>query len=171
MSRTTLAMLGILSVASVLTACDRNNDPKLLNIKANRDGPDEFSVLPSKPLTLPDSLNALPEPTPGGGNLTDVTPIADATRALGGRPGAGATDGQLVTYATRYGVDPAIRSDLAAADIAFRRQNDGRVLERLFNTNVYFRAYRNESLDQYGELERLRRAGVRTVSAPPRNVE
>lgn len=171
MTRSRSAMVGVLSVTVLLAACDRNVDPKLLNVKANRNGPDEFSVLPSKPLTLPDSVETLPEPTPGGTNRTDVTPLADATRALGGNPDAGGNDGRLVTYATRFGVDPAIRSELATADLEYRRQNDGRILERLFNTNVYYRAYQPQSLDQYQELERLRRAGVRTVSAPPVSTE
>ena len=49
----------------------------------------------------------------------------------------------------------------------FRRANDGRLVERLFNVNVYFRAYEPYELDQYAELERLRRAGIRTSAAPP----
>jgi hypothetical protein len=72
-----------------------------------------------------------------------------------------------VAYAGRYGVDPRIRPSLAAADLEFRRQNDGRLLERLFNVNVYFRAYETMSLDQHRELRRLRRAGIRTSAAPP----
>ena len=64
-------------------------------------------------------------------------------------------------------VDPNIRAELAAADLEYRRQNDGRLLERLFNVNVYFQAYEPLSLDQYAELERLRRAGIRTSAAPP----
>ena len=166
-----IALVGIVSAALFLSACDRNVDPKLLNIKSNQDGPDEFSVLPSKPLTLPDDVTALPEPTPGGENRTDVTPLADATRALGGRPGAGGGDGSLVTYASRFGVDPSIRTELAASDLEYRRRNNGRVLERVFNVNVYFKAYRKQSLDQYAELERLRARGIRTVSAPPAATE
>jgi hypothetical protein len=41
------------------------------------------------------------------------------------------------------------------------------VLERLFNVNVYFRAYQRQSLDKYAELDRFRRLGVRTPAAPP----
>jgi hypothetical protein len=37
----------------------------------------------------------------------------------------------------------------------------------MFGTNVYFRAYRQQALDRYAELERLRRMGVRTPAAPP----
>jgi hypothetical protein len=77
------------------------------------------------------------------------------------------TDPGIVRYATRYGVDPGIREQLAAADLEFRRQNDGRLLERLFSVSVYFKAYRPFELDQHRELERFRRAGVRTPAAPP----
>ena len=76
-------------------------------------------------------------------------------------------DGALLSYTNRFGVDPRIRPDLAEADLAFRRANDGRILERLANTNVYFRAYESMSLDQHAETERLRRAGIRTSSPPP----
>lgn len=158
-----------------LAACSREAEPKLLNVSQPRgDGPDEFSILPTKPLQLPDDLAALPQPTPGGANLTDPTPEADAIAALGGRPevlARGATDGGLLAYTNRFGVDPQIRPELAAADLEFRRQNDGRLLERAFNVNVYFRAYEEMELDQHAELERLRRAGIRTSSAPPRPVQ
>lgn len=169
MQRKAIILVGLCAALAV-SACGKK-DPQLLNIKSQQDGPDEFSVLPNKPLTLPDDYAALPEPTKGGANRTDVTPLADATRALGGNPDAGARDGGLVSYASRYGVTPGIRTALASEDLEYRRQNDGRVLERLFNVNVYFKAYRKQSLDQYAELERLRRLGVRTPSAPPEGLE
>jgi hypothetical protein len=34
--------------------------------------------------------------------------------------------------------------------------------------NVYYKAYRKQSLDQQTELQRWREAGLRTSSAPPR---
>lgn len=156
----------------VLAACGGGeSEPNLLNMSQQPgEGPDEFAILPAKPLEMPQDMAALPVPTPGGTNLTDQTPMADAAVALGGRPEVltrASTDGALIVYAGRHGVDPNIRADLAAADLEFRRQNDGRVLERLFNTNVYFRSYESMSLDQYAELERLRRAGIRTSSVPP----
>ncbi len=77
----------------------------------------------------------------------------------------------MVNYVSRFGVTPNIRGSLATEDLEFRRKNDGRVLERVFNVNVYFKAYRKQSLDQYAELERLRRLGVRTNSAPPEGEE
>ncbi len=165
----------IIAAAALLSACGDKRQPELLNIRSNVTTPDEFAILPTKPLQAPESYAALPEPTPGGSNLVDPTPKADAVASLGGNPGAlvrtgsgiGAGDGALVSHAARLGVSPAIRSELAAADLEFRRRNDGRIMERIFNVNVYFRAYEKLSLDQHAELERWRRAGVRTPSAPP----
>lgn len=131
--------------------------------------PDEFAILPTKALEAPPDYRALPSPTPGGTNRTDPTPQADAIAALGGRAAAAGTSGEaaLMAYAGRLGTDPGIRADLAAKDLEWRRQNDGRLLERLFSVNVYYKAYKAMSLDQHGELRRLRAAGVKTPAAPP----
>ena len=156
---------------SVLAACGAEEDPQLLNVRQPRgEGPDEFSVLPVKPLEMPENLAELPPPTPGGANRTDPTPEADLARALGGNAEVltrSGQDGALVAHASRFGRDPNIRATLAAADLQYRRENDGLFLERLFNVNVYFKAYEEQSLDQYAELARLRRAGIRTSSPPP----
>lgn len=160
-----MAMTGALALA--LAGCG-SGDPTLFNIRKGDRTPDEFSILPSRPLEAPPPLAALPVPTPGGANRTDRAPVAEAIAALGGNPAGGAgADGALVASVSRYGVQPGIRGQLAAEDLAFRRANDGRLLERVFNVTVYYRAYRAQSLDQYAELDRLRRAGVRTVAAPP----
>lgn len=156
----------------VLSACGRSDEvPNLMNIRSTTQGPDEFAILPPKPLEMPEDIAALPEPTPGGTNRTDPTPNADAVAALGGtlRPAGGvpAADGALFAHAGRYGVTAGIRETLAAEDLDFRRRNDGRLLERVFNVNVYFRAYAEQSLDQQAELWRWRNAGARTPSAPP----
>lgn len=172
MQRKAMILGGMVCAVLALSACDRNKQPQLLNVKSNQEGgPDEFAIQPKKPLTLPDDYTALPTPTKGGTNRTDVTPLEDAVVALGGNPNGGVSDGNLVNYASRFGTSPNIRNELAAEDLEFRRKNDGRVLERVFNVNVYFKAYRKQSLDQYAELERLRRLGVRTNSAPPEGEE
>lgn len=155
-----------------LSACSRPESvPKLMNITSTTQGPDEFAILPPKPLEMPQDIAALPEPTPGGANRTDPTPNADAIVALGGslRPAGGvpASDGALYAHAARYGATGGIRDTLATEDLDFRRQNDGRLLERIFNVNVYYRAYADQSLDQQAELWRWRQAGARTPSAPP----
>jgi hypothetical protein len=151
-----------------LVACS-SGTPQLMNLRNTEEGPDEFAVLPTAPLEIPENLASLPEPTPGAPNRVDPNPEADAIAALGGNAararGAGA---DLVSYTTRFGVSSDIRPVLAAEDEDFRRRNDGRILERMFGTNVYFRAYRQQALDRYAELERLRRMGVRTPAAPPR---
>ncbi|MGI9391458.1 MAG: DUF3035 domain-containing protein [Boseongicola sp.] len=167
MLRLGFALVGMI----FLTACG-GEEPELLNLRqAPGEGPDEFAVLPAKPLEKPEDLVTLPVPTPGGANLTDPTPEADLAQALGGNAEVltrGSSDGALLAYTTRYGVSPGIRSALAAEDLEYRRQNDGLFLERMFNVNVYFKAYESVSLDQYSELERLRRAGIRTSAAPPK---
>ncbi len=157
-----------------LAAC-AGGDPGLMNIGRDRvGGPDEFGIIPTKPLEMPEDRAVLPEPTPGGANRTDPTPESDVAAALGGNIGALSrrpTDGAFLAHATRHGVDGNVRVDLAAADLEFRRDNQGRVLERLFDVNVYFRAYEEMALDQYAELARLRRLGIRTSAAPPEPVE
>lgn len=159
-----------LLVLAVLAACARDAEPDLLNFGPNADGPDEFLVLPTKPLEMPPDAAALPPPIPGATNRVDPLPEADAALALGGRPAVlsrPSGDGALVAYAGRGGVDPGIRGDLAADDLAYRRENRGRLLERLFGVNRYFGVYRRGELDQHRELERFRAAGVPTPAAPP----
>ena len=159
-------------VLLMLGACSQK-DPQLMNLRSDTSGPDEFQILPTKPLEAPEDFTALPEPTPGGSNRTDPTPTADAIDALGG-DGARAVNSPLrsseqavVAHASRYGVATNIREDLAASDLEWRKQHNGRLLERLFNVSVYYRAYEKMSLDQYLELARLRRLGIWTPAAPP----
>lgn len=169
-------MLALIAVLAMSACGNKNKDPELMNIRPRGNGPDEFTILPTKPLQAPDFAAALPSPTPGAGNITDPTPKADAVAALGGNPARvaaradgsiGRGDTTLVGHARRFGANRVIRQTLAAEDLEFRRKNDGRLLERLFNLNTYYRAYKKVSLDQYRELERFRRLGVRTPSAPP----
>jgi hypothetical protein len=154
-----------------LAACDGKRDPQLMNLRAG-EGPDEFAIVPPKPLEMPDSLDDLPEPALGGSNRTDRRPEDEAIIALGGTPGkAGgipAGDSALYAHAARFGVEGGIRETLASEDLQWRRDNNGRILERLFNVNVYYKAYRQQRLDQQAELARWRKLGVRTSSAPPR---
>jgi len=153
-----------------LAACSAGN-PSLMNIRNDEAGPDEFSVLPTEPIEIPTDLASLPQPTPGGVNRVDPNPQGDAIAALGGNEDrARRAAGDIVSYASRYGVSGDIRGVLAAEDREFRDRNQGRILERIFGVNVYYSAYRDVSLDQYSELERLRRAGVRTPSAPPQEI-
>lgn len=161
-----IALLALL----MLSACG-DGTPELMNLRSG-EGPDEFGIVPPKPLAMPESLAALPEPTLGGSNRSDRNPEEDAVVALGGKPGASggipAGDSALYAQATRFGVEGGIRSTLATEDLQYRRDNNGRVLERAFDVNVYYRAYRDQRLDQQLEIERWRAKGIRTPSAPPR---
>ena len=169
--QTAKGMLAIAVVAMVgLQACS-DSEPRLMNLRATGAGPDEFAIVPNKALQMPQDLASLPEPTLGGANRADVTPLDDAVVALGGRPGASngvpAADAGLVNYASRSGRSEGIRAELAAADLEHRRDNKGRILERMLGNTTYYNAYSKESLDQHAELERWRRAGAKNPSAPP----
>jgi hypothetical protein len=164
------ADLGMIAAAALLAVAGCAGEPRLYNLRSDSGGPDEFAILPTKPLEMPQDMAALPPPTPGATNLADPTPRGDAIAALGGNPQVltrAAADPGLIRYATRYGVSPGIRADLAAADAEFRQGRGPRLLERLFNVSVYYRAYEPLSLDQRAELARFRRAGIPTPSAPP----
>ncbi len=168
-----LKTLILLPLAAVLVAGCAARDGKMMNIRATGSGPDEFAIVPSRPLEMPDSYNTLPDPAPGAVNRADPNPNADAIRALGGNPrvaergGIPASDRGLLRAASRYGVAPDIRKVLAEEDAAFRREHRGRLLERVFGTTVYFSAYEPLTLDRYAELKRLRSLGIRTPAAPP----
>ena len=161
----------LVMAAVALAGCDGSRAPNLMNLRSATRGPDEFGIIPTKPLQMPDDLTALPEPVPGGASLTDPTPKADAIAALGGNPAvlarAPSGDAAVLAAATRFGVTPDIRAALAAEDLEYRRKHTGRPLERLFAITVYYRAYLPMSLDQQAELARWRAAGIRTPSAPP----
>lgn len=164
--KATIALLAVLGLA----ACS-SGTPQLMNLRTG-EGPDEFGIVPPKPLDMPENLAELPEPTPGGSNRSDRNPEAEAIIALGGTPGAAggipAGDGALYSHAARFGVESGIRGTLASEDLEWRRDKNGRILERLFNVNVYYKAYRTQRLDQQAELQRWRKLGLRTPSAPPR---
>ena len=158
------------ATALMLSAC--GGEPQLMALSVS-DGPDEFLVVPGKPLETPDNYSNLPPPTPGGRNLTDATPLEDAASALGGKSSAFAlngvpsSDGALVGHARRYGVTENVRGVLASEDLEHRKGNRGRLLIRLTGQDRYYSAYEEYWLDKYTELERLRAAGVKTPSAPP----
>jgi hypothetical protein len=164
----------ILIACTALAGCGGvDRDITLRKIRNTSNGPEEFTIVPGKPLEAPPNFVELPAPTPGGSNRTDQQPIADAVAALGGRPGAlndsgiSAADGALVTAAARRGVDPSIRPTLAAEDEQFRRRKSRANQFRIFGGDEYYRAYRNESLDPLATQRIWRSAGAPTPSAPP----
>ncbi len=166
------ALLALVGAALLLSACSSSGDPHLMNLRAPGSGPDEFAIQPAKPLSMPQNMSALPAPTPGGSNLADTNPIADAVTALGGKPSSPAApvpaaDRGLVNYADRYGPVTGIRDILAREDLAWRKAHGPRFTDWVFGMSVYFKAYKNFELDAYKELASWRAKGVATPSAPP----
>ena len=165
----------LLVVMLGLSACT-GRDGGFLNLRdTDQTGPDEFGILPGKPLQTPQSYSELPEPTPGAANITDPTPKADAVAALGGNPaalsatGIPSADGALVSHAGRFGIQSGVRAELAAADAEIRQSRGLMPLWGFYGNNRYFQLYRRSALDQEAELERMRAAGIKTPSAPPPN--
>ena len=161
----------LITLPLLLAAC---GDGTLRDLRTESDGPDEFRVNPSNNLEAPANYSDLPPPTPGQGNRVDRSAVNEGVRAFGGRPeaisgGIPASDGALVNYASRNGVDPNIRTDLAERDAKFRKRQArfGRI--RLVPVDRYDQAYRRQALDAGKEARRWRNAGARTPSAPPAN--
>lgn len=163
-----------LVAALALSACGSyERDISMRVLDKTGEGPDEFGILPSKPLQEPDSYTALPAPTTGQANRTDRNPRAEGIAALGGNParlnktGVPASDGALVRHASRNGVNPNVRAELAATDEKFRSRKSRFTKIRLFKQDNYAKAYKRQALEPYGEWYRYRRTGARTPAAPP----
>jgi len=157
---------------TVLAACENKG---LRQVSSRGDGPDEFLIVPAKPLEQPESFSALPQPTPGGVNRSDQNPLADSVAALGGQrsspnapiPGA---DGALVNHASRFGRDANIRATLAEADAQFRRRQSRLTQIRIVSEDIYNQAYRRDALNPLETARAFQRAGVPTPTAPPGNL-
>lgn len=163
----------ILILALSLAACGSNKGLRDLNDPSA--GPEEFGIVPNKPLQTPDNYKALPAPTPGQANLVDATPKQDAIAALGGNParlndqGVPSSDGALIASASRYGVPANIRATTSAEDEAFRKRRGRFTNIRLFRTDRYAQVYQRQILDSQKALDASRRAGKKTPTAPPAN--
>ena len=147
-------LIGLTALATLMACSGGNN---------GQTGPDEFLVLPTRPLTYPET-NALPVPTPGGTNPTDPNPVGQAIAALGGTQSGvtgaiPASDGALVTQAGRYGTTANVRVVAATEEAQLRGR--GRVR--------YSRAQTAQAIDPYAETQRYRGAGVAVPTVPPQN--
>lgn len=160
----------LILITLTLSACANTG---LRDLRTNSGGPDEFLVQPVKGLEAPTDYSALPAPTPGQANLADRSAINEGVVAFGGRPtspdaGIPASDGALVQHASRRGVDPNIRQDLAEADAKFRKRKARFTQIRIARVDRYEQTYRRQALNPETEAAKWRRAGARTPSSPPR---
>ncbi len=170
------AIVAVIAALMLVSGCGNNQGGFF-----GREGPNEFSVVPTerlkRPEVLPQQVAELPRPAPGSANRVDMSPVSDITSALGGtNRGQGgievpASDRHFVNAAARLGSDADIRRELSAADRAFRNEHRARPLEIALGTNIYYRIYADVTLDAYAELGRLRNAGVITPVAPPQGDE
>jgi len=165
-----LSRIALVVATLAIAGCSNQG---LRELRNNSAGPDEFLILPAKPLERPESYTDLPPPTPGGTNLTDQQPAADAVAALGGNPsalvdqGVPSADAGLVSYASRNGVPANIRQTTAQEDEEYRQRRGRWTSIRLFNTDRYNQVYSRQTLDSFEVERQARRRGVPTPSSPP----
>lgn len=167
-----LSQVVIFGLALAVAGC-AGKDSGIRILSSSGDGPDEFRIVPSKPLSAPENYAELPAPTPGGENLTDVDPVGDAVAALGGKRSAtqgdavSSADAAMVNYAARKGLQSDIREVTAAEDADFRKRRGRFSNIRIVPTDRYNKIYDDEHLDQYREQRRWRLSGAKTPAAPP----
>lgn len=155
----------------LLGGCSDGELTEGLRSTGGGDAPDEFLILPTRPLELPPDLSSLPPPATGAPNRVDARPRAEAVAGLTGQTGAAGTVAAPGLVARAGPVDPAIRRRLAQEDAIYRQENPPRVLERLSGQDLDALAYRGMTLDAGSEFERLRARGVRVPAAPPEATE
>lgn len=165
--RRTALLIGM-GLTLVLSAC---GEPKLRELRAPGEGPDEFRIVPYKPLEQPENYTDLPAPSQGA-NRVDQNPLSDIAAALGGQATSPtgqipAADAGIVAYASRAGVNPNIRATLAEEDVAFRKRRARFANIKLFPEDRYETAYQRYELKPHDVANQFRRAGVAVVSAPP----
>lgn len=164
-----LTMMAAMSVL-VLAGCGNNNSfVGTLRSSGIAGTPDEFMVLPTRPLELPQDFATLPAPTPGAPNRVDRAPEAIAVAGLSGRPGnvRTASGTALLARAGAGANDPAIRRKLALEDAEYQRRNRGRFLERIFSRNREALVYGDMTLNSAATYENLRARGLTMTTPPP----
>lgn len=159
-------------VMTVLVAAGCSNQG-LRDLRTNSQGPDEFLIMPVKPLESPASFAELPPPTPGGTNRTDPQPQVDAVVALGGsanaltNQGVPSSDAGLVAYASRNGVPENIRQTVAQEDEEYRQRRGRWTSLRLFPVDRYSQVYQPQTMDPFEVERQARGSGIATPTAPP----
>jgi hypothetical protein len=169
-ARTALAATALTLAALALAGCGEGGlAGGLRSVGVGTSSPDEFLVLPTRPLEVPPDLTALPPPTPGRPDRVAYDPRTEAITALRGSPTAASPPASDLV-ATVGPAAPGIRAILAEEDVVYRRQNQPLLFERWFRPDRNRLAYRGMLLDADAEFDRLRARGVRIPAAPPLEV-
>lgn len=145
--------------AAVMTGCGNKTTSS----------PDEFTVLPSKPLEQPTTYNTLPTPTQNDINLANQRPISDAVVALGGNAAAlngtrsTPAEAPLIAAVSRNGVTDNIRTILANESATKRKGRNGdRFLYRLTGRPDPKGRGSKDAIDPELEAIRLHELGIKT---------
>lgn len=163
-----LRWAGLLLAGAALGGCGQARSDGELR---SPNSPDEFMILPTKPLEMPQNMAALPTPTPGARNRVDYDPRAQAVASLTGREAAAGTASAGSVIARAGPVDPNIRAQLAAEDATWREENRGKLLPRLFARDPDDVTYGAVTLDAAAEYEAMRARGIAVPPAPPMLLE
>ncbi len=158
---------GLLIGALVLSGCSGGGLAGFLRSSGATGTPDEFLVLPTAPLEMPTDLAALPPPVPGARNRVDIDPEELAVAGLTGTPGQVRTVSGAGLAARVGPSEPQIRTVLASEDAAYRADNPGRLLERLFDSDKEAVIYRGQILDAPVAFIDLRARGVEVPAPSP----
>ncbi|MEL6280461.1 MAG: DUF3035 domain-containing protein [Pseudomonadota bacterium] len=165
--------IGVASVAAFLLAgCSMSGLSEELGFK--REGPDEFTVVSRKPLTIPQDRTVLPVPEPGVQSLVDRRPSEEAALALGGSTlqtadTQSAGERALLQGAAADNIDPEVRAIIEAE--AAQASEDQLVLDRLFGDPKI----QADTLDAAEETRRIAAEAKNTKNpdlvVPPEPVE
>ncbi|WP_424933767.1 DUF3035 domain-containing protein [Amaricoccus macauensis] len=170
--KVTYAVL-LLPLALLLGGCGNGGLAGALRSSGVTSTPDEFLVLPTRPLEMPDDLAALPTPTPGQRSRVEYEPEAIAVAGLTGRESTARTANGTALLA-RAGVasnTPQIRQILAEEDVVYQQNHKGRLLEWVFSPDKESLVYRDMILDPGAAYEAMRARGVKVPAAPPELLE
>ncbi len=172
MLRATLKTAIILTLAGGLSACNRdgNNGRPLLNLRQSAIAPDEFLVVPQKPLETAVDASVLPKPVPGAESRVTIDFEDNLMAALGGRMRSSgrvpASEAALVSAARSNGGTTAnIRDIMRDEDQAFREARSGKI-DRLAKKRMAVTVYDQMLLDPEAEVLRLQAMGVKTPAIP-----
>ncbi len=172
MERFALKILLVLAMIASLSACSRDGSARnaLAGLRQSAIAPDEFLVVPQKPLETPSNLSTLPTPAPGQANRVTIDFEQNLLQALGGR---GAGSGRVTSSEAAFikaargsvGVTENIRDVLRAEDLAFREAHKGQI-ERLARQREAASVYDVMLLDPLAEVRRLRSLGIKAPTVP-----
>lgn len=167
MARRLITATLLISGGLVLAGCGEAGLAGVLRSSGVGARPDEFMVLPTRPLEMPASLSALPPPAPGTANRVDYRPNAEAVTGLTGRQGpAGTADGSALVARTGTG-SPQIRTVVAVENAEYRAQNRGKLFQRWTSRDQEALVYRGQTLDAPTSFETMRARGVGVPAPPP----